>query len=261
MRAHIIRDPGQEATSPGGDARGAAGTVGGDSIKPVFIGGTDEGTTSVVQRLLAAHPACVPVPRLTFLSERGGLADLVAGATRLDRFLSAIRNDWYPSSPGLQGLCPPERFEEVVDRFGREWSVHNQKPARRLVRGLLGKGLSRSPHVYWVEASPANVRVGPILPRIMRGARMVIAVPTVSSPMPVAHHGGGYHVRLDALLDPECQGEYLALVKFLDIADHGQMRQAVQAEIRPPGSASGPPALKRRFWRRGDAVLDSPSVR
>jgi hypothetical protein len=212
----------------------------GDPIAPLFIAGSDEWTTRIVQRILVAHPACIGVPALSFLFAPGGLADLLAGRTNMERCLEVLRRDWYASSPDIQELCPPDRFETVVDRFQREWSGHHRKSARRLVLGLLGKRLSASPHVYWIDGDAGYARVADVVGSIVRNSRIVLALPTGWEPAPRAAWQQGSHVvRLDALLSAESDSEYLSLVRFLDIADHGLSRHALQREIAQMQSGDG----------------------
>jgi hypothetical protein len=45
------------------------------------------------------------VPALSFLFAPGGLADLLAGRTNMERCLEASRRDWYASSPDIQERC------------------------------------------------------------------------------------------------------------------------------------------------------------
>ena len=212
----------------------------GDPIAPLFVAGSDEWTTRIVQRILVAHPACMGVPALGFLFAPGGLADLLAGRTTMERCLEVLRQDWYASSPAIQELCPPDRFEAVVDRFQQEWSGHHRKSARRLVLGLLGKRLSASPHVYWIDADAGYARVADVVGSIVRGSRIVLAVPSGLEPAPRAAQQQCSHVvRVDALVSAESDTEYLSLVRFLDIADHGLTRRALQQEIAQMQSGDG----------------------
>jgi hypothetical protein len=56
------------------------------------------------------------VPALSFLFAPGGLADLLAGRTNMERCLEASRRDWYASSRTFRSVAT-DRFEAVVDRF------------------------------------------------------------------------------------------------------------------------------------------------
>lgn len=205
---------------------------GGQAIAGVFIAGADDRSTEVVHRILLSHPACVQAPSLTFLSEPGGLADLLQRRTTLNAFVARMRDHWYPSSPELRRECPPDRLEAVLDRFEQDWSTHHRKSARFLVGGVLGKRVADSPHVYWLNASPAHARVAHGLHAVLRDARLILVVPGVTArQLPAAPRGHRHFVRLDRLLDRTHDDEYRALIQFLDIADHGQARHALAAEF------------------------------
>jgi hypothetical protein len=89
----------------------------GDPIAALFVAGSDEWTTRIVQGILVAHPACMGVPALSFLFAPGGLADLLAGRTTMERCLEVLRGDWYAASPDIQELCPPDRSRRSSSAF------------------------------------------------------------------------------------------------------------------------------------------------
>jgi hypothetical protein len=209
------------------DARG-----GGQPLRALFVGGVDKATTGVVERILRAHPACLVIPRLKFLSTRGGLGDLLAGETTAELFLERMRGAWYESSPALRELCPPDRYKVVLERFEREWNGRGRKPARRLVRSIVSSRVSGAPQMYWVEASPGNWRVAPLLFRVLPNTKVVLAVRDApAAPVPPDPEGRSHAVRVNALLGPDSDEEYRALITFLGIADHGHARVALKAEI------------------------------
>ena len=213
---------------------------------------TDDWTTGLVTRVLVAHPACVRVPPLTFLTDPGGLAHLVAGA---GSSTGSSRGSHRLVRPGATAALPARAARRAPGAVRVGVGGPPPQGGAPPVGGLLGKQLSASPHVYWVSAGPAHARTAKVVRGITRNACFVMAVRAApSSPLPTPRDRRSHLVRVDALLDPERDDEYLALVRFLDIADHGQARRALKQEAycarNGDGSPGGGGRRRRRFWGR-----------
>lgn len=114
-------------------------------LAPIFCGGTERSGTTIVARLVAAHPAYALVPiEARFHTDARGLPDLLAGRIELAEFRRRMRRVWYRRklrNGGLRGMfhfLPEERFEATLERFCSDFAQEPLPAARDLVNGLFG---------------------------------------------------------------------------------------------------------------------------
>ena len=69
------------------------------TMPPVFVGGTGRSGTTVTARIIGAHPAYDDFPiEVRFLTDPGGLCDVVEGRTPPRRFDTRMRNGAFDGS-------------------------------------------------------------------------------------------------------------------------------------------------------------------
>ncbi len=251
----------------------------------IFVGGAAHSGSSVVARLLDAHPRLVALPvALRFHSDDRGMPALLAGQIALDEFAAELRERSWDGAGGPGEVIDPVLLSRELERFQGSYHRNPLSACRELFLSLVapigdGRGL--------VERSPGNLRQAQALVRVFPEARFVHVVrdgrDVASSPAAPDDQGlaagirswagklreieaairgeedGASHpiraeslalVVLDQLVAGEREASYEALLERLALEDDPAIRSAFEHGL-------GPRDVGRGRWReraRGPAA-------
>lgn len=137
---------------------------------PVFCGGSGRSGTTIVARLVGAHPRYAVIPvEARFHTDRGGLPDLLEGRISLDRFLARMRTHWYSRTlstgekRGLHTVVPSDMFESCLSTFAGSYLDDPIRAARALVSSLFDPVAAAAGADAWIEMTPPNVKTAGML--------------------------------------------------------------------------------------------------
>jgi hypothetical protein len=146
---------------------------------PLFVGGTGRSGTTILAKILGAHPAYHMIPLETrFIAEHGGLVDLVEGRTYFVLFAWRLLHRWNVAgglSPGRQLVSKARQraaLIELRDGLGKD----RAGAAVRFVHRLLDPGTRAAGAEGWIEMTPPNVQVASSLARLWPASRLIHAV-------------------------------------------------------------------------------------
>jgi hypothetical protein len=140
----------------------------------IFVGGAAHSGSSVVARLLDAHPRLVAVPvALRFHSDDRGMPALLAGQIALDEFTAELGDRSWDGAGGSAEVIDSALLERELDRFRGAYHRDPLSACRGLFLSLVapigdGRGL--------VDRSPGNLRQAQALVRLFPQARFVHVV-------------------------------------------------------------------------------------
>lgn len=161
-------DPGERAGLPPG---------------PVFIGGTGRSGTTVLGRMLGAHPDITAVPtELRFHAYRRGLPGVLEGRVAPRRFARDLVERWHPlrnsrgHPKGMGKIVDAEALERAVERFLRR--VRTDVPAAlgQLVLDVVDPYAFGRGGREWAESTPDNAAAARSLLHVLPTARVVHVV-------------------------------------------------------------------------------------
>jgi hypothetical protein len=146
--------------------------------RPIFVGGSARTGTHAIGRLIGASPRYHPISvEARFHAGRGGLSDLLDGATDVESFVSRVRNEWWKRglrlTTGLQKILSRERREAALERFQADYAGDPWPAARRLVHDLLDPSAEEAGKPSWVEVTGGNIGSAPTLARLFPDARFI----------------------------------------------------------------------------------------
>ncbi len=124
------------------------------------------------------------IPReLTFhaVLDEAGLPDLLEGRISLSGFLDQMTNYWWQRpafwdstlTRGLYKTLPEDRFHTCLERFAEAYPVDPFDGARDLLHGLLDPIASEAGKPAWIEMSPTNNLVAPLLYRVLPDMKLI----------------------------------------------------------------------------------------
>lgn len=147
--------------------------------RPIFVGGTGRSGTTVVARLVGAHPAYhMFTTELRFIAAPGGVCDLVDGRTGFRQFERDVRERWFDrgAKKGLHTAISEAEVDAALARMAVEFRRDPPEAARRFVHRLLDPIAFGAGATGWVESTPANVFVAPTLLRLFPEAVLIHSV-------------------------------------------------------------------------------------
>lgn len=152
----------------------------GPGIRPVFVGGTGRSGTTIVGRLLGAHPDYRLVPfEIKFLTGNRGLCDLVEGNATYDQFRKLMLGRWYDSvvptgtRRGVARFLERAAVVDALDALRDELDGDRFHAGAGFVHRLLDPLAIASGAGGWVEMTPTNIISGERLLRIFPDAKLV----------------------------------------------------------------------------------------
>jgi hypothetical protein len=229
------------------------------TLPPVFVGGTGRSGTTVTGRLIGAHPAYHVIPReIRFLTDRGGLCDVVEGTATPRGFEARMRRGGFDSSDhsGPHSVLGDAVIEDALDRLRVEARVDRLAAASAFVHRLLGPLAEAAGASGWVEMTPGNARLAPTLLRLFPDMRLIHSErdgrDVACSVVPLAWGpddldkalewwaeslrqtraalarlppGRAHVLRMEALVADDREREYARLLMFLGLAYDPAMRR------------------------------------
>lgn len=185
---------------------------------PIFVGGTGRSGSTVVGYLLGAHPEIwATTPReIRFITDRGGLLDLVYGArtresvplpslpgprpkaawlrarvrqrnsngipTSMDSFVRRLRGEWWERrSPdgeprGLHRGLDADEAENAVRQFVATFRGGDDVAASTLVHELMYPPTSRAHRRTWADTTPQNAENAHRIVQLLPDAGIVYVI-------------------------------------------------------------------------------------
>ena len=212
---------------------------------PVFVGGTGRSGTTIVARLLGAHPAYQVIRiEVRFIVGRNGLCDLLEGRTTFRRFERRLLGPWfYREMPngdprGLHVLFDRVQLEQAVRAFERDLRADPWGAARAFVHGLLDPLAASAGAEAWIEMTPPNVAAASCLLQLFPDMKLIHSIrdgrDVACSVTPLMWGPDDLDAALDWWADSLEQGfaagdglpaDRIILVQFEDLAVHHRERE------------------------------------
>ncbi len=150
---------------------------------PLFVGGTGRSGTTIVARLLSAHPAYHVIPiEVRFVAEQKGLCDLLAGRTTFERFERRLLGPWFyrelpnGETRGLHSLLDRAQMERAVRVLERDLRADPWRAGQAFVHELLDPLAASAGAKSWIEMTPPNVEAAECLLRLFPDAKLIHSI-------------------------------------------------------------------------------------
>jgi hypothetical protein len=147
---------------------------------PLFVGGTGRSGTTIIGRLLGAHPDYATVPVEARLhSSPDGLPGVLGGSVTPAEFAQRVVEQWYyrPGRPKLSTFIERDALDRALARFLERADEDPVAAGRALMEELFGDYARSRGRRGWVEMTPINAIWGaPALARLFPELRMVYVV-------------------------------------------------------------------------------------
>lgn len=149
------------------------------ALPPILVGGTGRSGTTIVARILGAHPGYLTIPfEVKVLSSAGGIGDVVAGRCSVPSLERQIARRWYDRGPGvgLQALVDRPTLRALLLELHRGSKQDPRAAAERFVHRLLDPIAIRQGAQGWIEMTPSTIKASPTLATLLPDARFVHVV-------------------------------------------------------------------------------------
>jgi hypothetical protein len=146
------------------------------TLPPVFVGGTGRSGTTITGRLLGAHPSYhVIATEVRFLTEPGGMCDLVNGRTDLATFDDRMRHRGFDPSEttGPHVVLDEAAIEAALERLAKDLPIDPAAAGAAFTHRLLDPIATAAGKPGWVEMTPGNCRSAPTLRKLFPDLRLV----------------------------------------------------------------------------------------
>lgn len=146
---------------------------------PIFVGGTGRSGTTITAKVLAAHPRYALIPyEVHFITDGGGLCDLVAGRTTIARFERRFIARWFVrhTGNGLHRFAPRPLVAAALQELRLTFHRDGPIAVQRFVHRLLDPVAVAAGADGWIEMTPNNVEVADALVAIFPTAMVVHSV-------------------------------------------------------------------------------------
>ena len=249
---------------------------------PVFVGGTGRSGTTIVAKLIGAHPEIQFIrAEVRLHAARGSLRDLALGTVDFDWLWPRLRAYWY-SPPGARGnpaglkrVCTREHYDLALAHLRKRLAQEGNSALGRFLHELLDPVAEAAGASRWVEMTPANAEAGPALLRMFPDMKLVhvtrsgldvaasvCAVPWGPSDLRdcIFFWAERYHAAVEGtrLLPPSAaltisledlairqpEATYARLRGFLGVRDEREMRRFFDEDVTAEAARSG-------RWREG----------
>ena len=128
----------------------------GERRELVFVWGAAHSGTSVVARLLGAHPQLVALPAVRFHSDPRGMPALLAGQTGLEEFVGRFEERWWSGAGGLGEVVDRSVLDGGLEGFQGAYRQEPLTACRELFTALTAPMVDGERGL--VEASAGNLR-------------------------------------------------------------------------------------------------------
>lgn len=146
---------------------------------PIFVGGTGRSGTTITAKVLAAHPDYALIPyEVHFITDAGGLCDLVCGRTTIGRFERRFVARWFVrhTGNGLHRFAPRPLVAVALQELRLTYPRDGAIAAQRFVHRLFDPVAAAAGAEGWIEMTPNNVEVADALVRIFPTALIAHSV-------------------------------------------------------------------------------------
>ncbi len=143
------------------------------------MGGTGRSGTTITGQLLGAHPAYHMIPfECWFLSDTGGLCDVVAGRATVMQFEERLFGRWWDRGAdiGLKTIIDRPTLRAALRELSSGLRTDRVAAAERFVHRLLDPVAIAAGAGGWVEMTPRVVNVAPELLGILGDARLIHSI-------------------------------------------------------------------------------------
>ena len=236
---------------------------------PVFIGGFGRSGTHAIGPLVGADPRYHLVETEVRLhAVRGGIPDLLEGATTMERFVADCWEQWWERGfkrpQGVHRITSREEFTAALERLRVEFEGDRWGAARRFLHAVIDPTAERAGKPAWVELTGRSVIYAPTLVRVFPRVRFINIVrdgraiagghvkkiDMTDDPLEAlagwermvrASHAGMsavppervLQIQLDDLVERDREGTFNRVVEFLEIDDPAPMREYFGRKITP----------------------------
>jgi hypothetical protein len=172
----LSRRTGQRIRGLGRSAIRARSDMPPSTMHPVFVGGTGRSGTTITSGLLGQHPGYLRLrTEVKFISDKGGLTDLVEGRTTIDRFERRLLRQWFDRGErkGLKVILDRADIEAALGPLRDGMEVDPPAAAATFAHRLLDPLAASRDKRSWIEMTPSAALKGHTLHRIFPDMKLL----------------------------------------------------------------------------------------